>query len=413
MRENLLEILQCTYCGSSLDLEAGAGLRRHSDEITTGILRCHCATYPVVDGIPVMLAGYGGDAAFQRMLSDDPELALFVMLELDEERQVELKRILAKTDASTYQELVTFFCPGPEGLYYVHRLSNPTYVVGQAVLRAVSAERKCFTRRAIDLCGGSGHLTRTLCELSGDSEVVLTETNFWKLWLARRAMAPRCAPVYCDAESPLPFKSGSFSFALCSDAFHYIWSKRLFACEMMRLVGDDGVIILNHVHNALQENYSAGLPLAPKWWRNLLAEMGARVFKESELLNSVIEHRTIDLSHNYSDDELSDEQALFLIATRLDGLFRAYKYPDTESTSGLWRINPLYEVKSNGSGAVLRLQFPPESYEDEYKACKRYLPERIELTADELSSLTTGELNGSLRELADRYVLLNVPRGYL
>jgi len=200
---------------------------------------------------------------------------------------------------------------------------------------------------------------------------------------------------------------------LCSDAFHYIWSKRLFACEMMRLVGEDGVIILNHLHNALRTNYSAGLPLAPKWWRNLVAEMGARVFKESELLDSVIEHSAIDLSHNYSDEELSDEQALFLIATRLEGLFRAYDYSGAEFTSGVWRINPLYELEHRGSSAVLRLQFPPESYEDEYNACKRYLPECVELTTGELSSLATGDWDGRLRELADRYVLLNVPRGYL
>ena len=85
--------------------------------------------------------------------------------------------------------------------------------------------------------------------------------------------------------------------------------------------------------------------------------------------------------------------------------------------SGQWRINPLYgplyEVERTGQGASLRLQFPSPSYEDEYKACKRYLPEQVELTADALKNLAEGELDGTLRELIARYVVLDVPKGYL
>ena len=182
---------------------------------------------------------------------------------------------------------------------------------------------------------------------------------------------------------------------------------------MMRITGDDGVIVVNHVHNALIENYSAGLPLAPQWWRNLLADYGARVFKESEALDSVIEYRAINLSRDYSDDELADEQALFLIATRLEGIFRKYEYPGAQFDSGVWRINPLYEVERSGDGSVLRLQFPSPSYEDEYKTCKRYLPERLELTNETIGNLEAGKLDGELRELAERYIALNVPKGYL
>jgi len=280
-------------------------------------------------------------------------------------------------------------------------------------LRAVGSDRRCFARRAIDLAGGSGHLTRALCEIAGGAEVFLAETNFWKLWIARRIVAPELIPVCCDAESPLPFRRGAFSLAFCSDAFHYIWSKRQLAFEMMRMTGDDGAIVVNHVHNALVENYSVGLPLAPQWWRNLLTDYGARVFKESDALDGVIEHRAIDLSRDYGDEELADEQALFLVATRLEGIFRKYEYPGAQFDSGVWRINPLYEVERNGEGAVLRLRFPSPSYEDEYKVCKRFLPERLELTAETVRNLDAGELTREMRELADHYIALNVPKGYL
>lgn len=413
MRLNLLEILECPYCGGSFALDEGASLRRSGDEITTGVLRCQCASYPVVDGIPVLMAAYSGDAAFQQLLADDPDQALFTALELDEERQAAFKQFLAQGDAGTYRNCIEIFSPGNEGPYFVHRFANPTYLVGQTILRAVGSDQRCFTRRAIDLAGGSGHLTRALCEIAGGAEVFLAETNFWKLWIARRIIAPECIPVCCDAEAPLPFKRGSFSLAFCSDAFHYIWSKRQFACEMMRMAGDDGVIVINHVHNALRENYSVGLPLAPQWWRNLFSGYGARVFKESEALDSVIERRAIDLSRDYSDEELTDEQALFLIATRLEGMFRKYEYPGAQFDSGVWRLNPLYEVERIGDGAVLRLTFPSASYEDEYKACKRYLPERLELTNETIGNLEAGELSGEASELAARYIALNVPKGYL
>jgi len=412
MRLNLLEILQCPYCGASFDIDAGPNLRRSGEEIEHGVLRCQCATYPVVDGIPVLLAGYGGDGDFQRMLANEPERALQTMLDLDDARQSVFRRLLAQGEEVSYREWVGLFSPGNEGPYFIHRFANPTFLVGQAILRAVANDRRLFSRRVIDLCGGAGHLARSLCQLSGGAEVVLTETNYWKLWLARRIVAPQCAPVCCDSEAPLPFKRGAFSLALCSDAFHYVWSKRMLACEMIRLAGDDGVIILNHVHNSLCENFSAGLPLAPEWWRNLFAEIGVRVFKETEVLDSVLDRREIDLTRDYSNEELSDEQALFLIATRLKGLYRTYADVATQPSARATRLNPLYQLTPEGENEVLQLNFPSPQYETEFGACKRYLPERVELPAGTLRKIEAGQLDGAWREIAERYVLLDLPDGY-
>jgi uncharacterized protein YbaR (Trm112 family)/SAM-dependent methyltransferase len=412
MQTKLLEILCCPYCGGDFSLDAGPSLLRRGDEIINGLLHCPCATYAVVDGIPVLLAGYVNES-FQQLLTENAEQALYWMLDLDEARQAGFERFLASGEAGTYQECLELFCPGSEGPYFVHRFANPTYLIGQALLRTAGSDRRCFARRAIDLGGGSGHLARALCQIAGGAEVWLAEPNFWKLWLARRFVAPECLPICFDAEAPLPFKRGSFSLAFCSDAFHYIWSKRMFAGEMTRLVGDDGVILVNHAHNALQENYSVGLPLAPQWWRNLFAEQGVRIFKESEVLDSIVEHRAIDLSHDYTDAELAEEQALFLIATRHSDIFRVYAYPGAQFTAGQWRINPLYHVERGERGAVLHLQFPSPSYEDEYRACKRYLPAQLELRAEDLNKLATGVLDDELRALAERYVLLNLPERYL
>ena len=91
------------------------------------------------------------------------------------------------------------------------------------------------TRRAIDICGGSGHLTRSLLDLSSPAPV-LADLYFAKVWLARRFTAPGCEPVCCDGNAPMPFARGAFGYAMCSDAFQYIWTKRQFVGEMARLV---------------------------------------------------------------------------------------------------------------------------------------------------------------------------------
>src|SRR5262249_49797530 len=178
MRLKLLEILQCPYCGGSFELDGGPSLRMSGDEGNTGVLRCQCAGCPVVDGIPVMLSKYAGDSAYQRLLADDPELALFAALELDEERQTAFRRFVTRDDAGTYRDCLEIFLPGDEGPYFVHRFANPTYLVGQAILRAVGSDRRCFTRRAIDLAGGSGHLSRALSQPPGSPNILPLAPHF-------------------------------------------------------------------------------------------------------------------------------------------------------------------------------------------------------------------------------------------
>ena len=81
--------------------------------------------------------------------------------------------------------------PSFEGGYFLYRFSDPTYIVADAVVRAVAGTVLKHGGRAIDLCGGSGHLTRSLLELSSPAPV-LADLYFSKIWLARRFTAPGC-----------------------------------------------------------------------------------------------------------------------------------------------------------------------------------------------------------------------------
>lgn len=411
MQGNLLDILRCPYCGSTLNLEEGESLERQDEGIVNGIIFCQCSAYPVVAGIPVFTTDLATDQARKHLANGRPEEALLTMLGLEEEaRQTAFRGFLEKGAAGTYRDGVEILCPDAEGAYFIYRFSDPTFLVGSALLRAIGSDARCWKKRAIDLCGGSGHLTRVLCQMSGGREVILADSFFWKLWLAKRITAPDCQPVCCDANQPLPFARDEFSLAVCSDAFHYIWSKRLLAGEMVRLTGDEGVVVLSHIHSALGENFSEGMPLAPEWWRNLFAELNPRLFREREVFERVVTRQPVDLSPNYSDEELGEEAALFLIATKLAGLFRSYKPAEALSVSGVLRVNPLYEW--DAETALLRLTFPSPEYEEEFGLCKRYLPERAEIGAAALNDLSSLP-EGVLRQLIERRVILDLPEGYL
>jgi len=94
---------------------------------------------------------------------------------------------------------------------------------------------------------------------------VLADLYFAKIWLGRRFTAPGCEPVCCDGNAPMPFARGAFSFAMCTDAFMYIWTKRQFVGEMERLVdnggrGDPGAVLIGHTHNERTWSPSHGQP---------------------------------------------------------------------------------------------------------------------------------------------------------
>ncbi len=407
-----LKILRCPFCGGALSVERGESLVSHAEEVVSGIIYCQCSAYPIVAGIPVFTGGALANRALECLSHGQSDQALFTMLGLEgEERQAMFRHYIEKRSDANYREGVELLSSDAEGAYFVYRFSDPTFLAGQTLLRAVGADHRCFAGRAIDICGGSGHLTRVLCQMAGGVETLLADAHFWKLWLAKRFVAPGCQPVCCDANNPLPFARDAFSLVVCSDALHYIWSKRLLASEMMRVAGQEGVITIPHIHNALVENYSAGTPLTPGGWRNLFAELNPRVFKESDLFESALRRRTVDLSLDYSDEELRDEPALFLIATRLNGIYRVYERGDAPAVSGVLSVNPLYEVSRQEGRVILRLQFPSPDYEEEFGSCKRYLPERVEIDADALND-SPASLNGEELRLIESRVLLDLPERY-
>ena len=416
MRVETFDILRCPYCGGRLGLVEAMFHRRAADEIDDGIIACQCCTFPVVDGIPVLHLLPAATAAREQLEAGRPELARRTMFGLDDPQQsARFEHVAASPDA-TYRQTVEAFGPDFEGGYFLYRFSDPTFVVAQAVVTAVAGTVLADGGRAIDICGGSGHLTRSLLELSA-APPVLADLYYAKVWLARRFTAPGCEPVCCDGNAPLPFTRGAFRFAMCTDAFMYIWTKRQFVGEMERLIDSGaaaapGAVLIGHTHNARAWSPSHGQPLSPEGYAALFETTTPHLFAESGLFDDLIERGGLDLGRRDPAAVLDADPALTVVASRNPGVFRRHPGRRRAEASGEFRLNPLYDAEGQGDSVRLRLNFPDADYEQEYGACRRYLPEEVTVERALLQALPAASLPAGLADLAARRVVLDLPSRY-
>jgi uncharacterized protein YbaR (Trm112 family) len=411
-----LDVLRCPYCGGRLSLVDSLFHQRTADAIQDGILGCHCCIFPLVDGIPVLHVLPASTVARDHLQAGRPELARRTMFGLDDDEQAEAFDAVASSSSATYRDTVEALGPNFEGGYFLYRFSDPTYLVAQAVARAVGQTVLGGRRRAIDICGGSGHVTRTLLDLS-TVPPVLADLYFAKVWLARRFTAPGCEPVCCDGNAPLPFARGAFGFAMCTDAFMYIWTKRQFVGEMERLVetggaSKPGAVLIGHTHNERTWSPSHGQPLSPEGYADLFETIEPRIFGEGNLFADLVSGGPLNLARRDDQETLDKSPALTIIASRHPGVFVPHPQAKPSDATGELRINPLYALEPDGDRVRLRLQFPNEEYADEYGACRQYLPETLTLERSAIDSLPTGRVSGELIELVRRKVIVDLPKRY-
>ncbi len=412
MREALLDVLRCPFCGSRLTVVDNEGLERSNGRIEAGVLGCDCCAFPVVAGIPVMIADDTTRSAMDQVTGGQHEQALFTMLGLDEARSVAFRTQLESGRQATYLEALAILSLDAEADYFLYRFSDPTYRTTQALLRALGQNRRIMSGAVLDLCGGSGHLTRVLAGLEPAGGTIDADVYFWKLWVAKHFTSPDCDPICCDANNPLPFASDTFSMTVLADAFPYIWHKRMLASEMMRLVGPDGVIVMPHLHSSLGENFSAGMTLTPAAYSELLAPQQPKLFSDEQLFRQVLERQVVDLTIDVSPEDLGAEPSLTLVASRRADLFRKYDVSETLDVTGELRVNPLYTVERRDESSVLTLTFPTPEYEEEFGACREYLPETVTIKADLTGPITPAALGPDYRELRRRLVIIDAPPHY-
>jgi hypothetical protein len=210
----------------------------------------------------------------------------------------------------------------------------------------------------------------------------------------------------------LPFARETFSLVVLSDAFPYIWQKRMLAEEMMRVAGPAGTIVMPHLHSSLGENFTAGMTLTPASYQELFAPKKARLFSDRVLLDDVVGHSVVNLAADVSADELGTEPSCTLIATPHADIFSRQALTTPKSVSGELRVNPLYLVTCADGTSSLTLSFPTPEYEEEFGESRRYLPETLSLPGDARGPLEPDALEGRVDHLRRTRVVLDVPRLY-
>ena len=178
------------------------------------------------------------------------------------------------------------------------------------------------------------------------------------------------------------------------------------------MVVADGVVVLPHLHSALGENFSAGMTLTPAAYQNLFAPLQPHLFSDERLLAQVLEHRAVDLMRDASPADLGLEPSLTLVASRRADLFREYAVPDALEVTGELKVNPLYEVERRDGSSVLTLTFPTPEYEEEFGACKQYLPERVTVQADLTGTIDPSIVGPEYDDFRRRRILIDAPPRY-
>jgi len=435
MNISTLAFLRCPYCGTRLEVVENEALVRDGDRIEQGVLGCECCAYPVMAGIPVLIADARTRDAMHAMEAGRREDALFSLLDLEGERADAFRTLGAKGDRATYREGLAILSRDAEGNCFLYRLSDPTYLVAEAMLTGLG--RKCGESPAplLDLCSGSGHVTRVLTRLRPKGGVVAADLFFWKLWLAKRFVAPESQPVCCDGNHPLPFARESFPLVVLADAFPYIWHKRLLAGEMVRCAAPGGLIVMPHLHSSLGWNYSQGDTLTPAAYCDLFIPLEPHLFSDTQLRNDLIERRVVDLSAGRTPDGIGEEPSFSLIAQkpmspsggaaaddeasrnvphlrRQHDVFRRYDVEDG-AIAGALIVNPLYRVERQDSRSILTLEFPTPEYGDEFGECRRYLPDTITLEGDLTAPIDPASLGEGYADLRRRRIIVDAPKAYV
>ena len=410
MLRDTLAWLRCPFCGTNLSIVNNNALEATETEVNFGVLGCECCAFPIVDGIPVLIANDASREAIRALETGTRDAARNILLNLDENGAAELSKQLSNSP-TTFRELLPLLNQDAETEYFLYRFSDPTYRVSAATVQAVLAQHE-DNARILDLCGGSGHLTHTLMKCRPSHQTVLVDLHFWKLWLASRIVARRAVPVCCDANNPLPFIDGLFSTVLLSDAFPYIWNKRLCAGEMIRIASADGIIVMPHLHNARGENISAGDTLTAEAYSGLFKSKYPKLFDDTHLFNDLLAHRHVDLTKHLSPSEIGTTSSLTLIASQQRIHFEHIGVPFASSLDSELVINPLYHVDYQDGRSSLTRQFPNEHYELEYSESKHYLPDRIIVDGDLRGRINPASVGEHLKQLLWQCVLIDVPRNY-
>ncbi len=296
--------------------------------------------------------------------------------------------------------------------YFTFRFGQPRYLAALGVASVV----KRRPGPLLDLACGSGHLTHYLRE--PDREVIGLDRDFFRLFVAANFIAESGTFVCAAADRPLPFRSGVFGGAFCSDAFHCFVDKAGCLRELSRVTDDQGVIGIARAGNLLKTP-NEGYELTPEGYSKLCSLFEHRMLGEDELIDAYLAKRFPPLDRRELAPSLREQKWVSILMAKQSSAFQDFgSYDSWPHAAGRLGVNPIYVVTDGHSPDALRLkfEFPSEHYAFEDADYVRYAPAEVSLKRQLLESLQAGsasERDADVHELLKSFVLVGMPERYM
>jgi SAM-dependent methyltransferase len=345
------------------------------------LLRCSCATYPVVDGIPVVTEWaknrtFRVDEVLARHLPPPTGFAAKLVGKLLPPTG-RIEAAILNRDA-TFLQLAEALGRVGDLDYFRYRFSDLSYVASAALAAPLSRGP------VLDLGCGAGHLVSALAKRIPKGLIVGLDLNYTLLYLARRFLAPDALLVCADASARLPFCDGAFEAAISADVFQYLPDLTTTAAELLRVTR--GPILLSHL-------WTKDRP--PDRYLELFAARKPWVCGDRDLLESFLRTRSLDLTR----PPAADEESLTLVAGLDRGVIPGADYFLSGTT-----INPVYEVREEEGRLRLQRRHLSDAYAAAYRKYGEHFPESLTVTREQIAERDP--------ELVRKFVLLDLPANY-
>ncbi|MCJ2128998.1 class I SAM-dependent methyltransferase [Methylobacterium sp. E-045] len=323
------------------------------------------ARWPVVDGIPYLRTGRDELVAATLALldGDQHDLALEGLLADQDDwwtgppaDPLDLHALVRDRNKASLRDAVRCLGWGRVGDYFLHRWTDPTFLAGLTLLEAHWNDPLCV----FEFACGIGHYLREI--QARGVKVAGADVVFAKLWVARHWVVGETAQFVCfDAGSPhWPIPGAPVDLVVCNDAFYFLDDKPAVLECLRQNAGDDGWLVLSHIHNSERPGFSAGRAVSADEIEELFPD--ALVYDDDELTRALVEKRApsprrpADLRHVEAFSVVAGAGMRPAPRAILDGLTLP-----SEGTS--LRLNPLYEPDPAGGYTIA---WPSERYEAEY-----------------------------------------------
>jgi len=435
---NWISSLHCPYTGSPF--EAKAIDSEHGPAIDFGVVSSEAGQFPVISGILRLISDELQEPLVDLLKQGQKEAALLMALEvpfntrrarvvnrlwrvahgrksrvavrLVGQGKRHLYRLVTETDI-TFAELAARTGVEAWANWQTYRFSMPTFLAVHALSHLAKG-----SKTVLDFGCGLGQSAFLMKRLASEARVVCADYSFTALYLAKRFLVPDAPCICLDGDYPLPFGERYFDCVFSTDAMQYIESKLCLAQEFQRVLSDDGMIVLSHLHNRFSP-IKTGKALTPGGYDGLFEGMARHMYPEDSIVADYVANGSLDLERRWAVDDLCHSlSGLSLVATNRKSVFGTYtelwdanidamRYP---------KLNPLYRARrSGGTWALERGIGAPYAIERTIQDCvvlPRTWQADIE-SCDSAGILTLRDADrAQLRELVRRFLILDMPESY-